>query len=199
MCVRVQVKYYWWKRTYLPNCRLYSSICSSFSLHWKHSLKYLKDLWNICNTCIIFIVLYSLYCLPPCTLASTSKTLCIWTTASCLFQPKLTNRIIVELCDLRCPYATSLQRLHIVIITPLTLWPLNPVCFPWWRNLSDVLVCPLRPVERFRDLSPDEVADLFSTTQRVANVVEQHFCGTSLTIAIQVRPPRSEHMARTRR
>ncbi|XP_031423384.1 bis(5'-adenosyl)-triphosphatase isoform X2 [Clupea harengus] len=51
-----------------------------------------------------------------------------------------------------------------------------------------VLVCPLRPVERFRDLSPDEVADLFSTTQRVANVVEQHFCGTSLTIAIQDGP-----------
>ncbi|KAL2091419.1 hypothetical protein ACEWY4_013682 [Coilia grayii] len=52
----------------------------------------------------------------------------------------------------------------------------------------DVLVCPLRPVERFRDLRPDEVADLFNTTQRVGSLVERHFCGTSLTIAIQDGP-----------
>ncbi|XP_030579728.1 bis(5'-adenosyl)-triphosphatase [Archocentrus centrarchus] len=51
-----------------------------------------------------------------------------------------------------------------------------------------VLVCPLRPVERFRDLRPDELADLFCTTQRVANVVEKHFNATSLTIAIQDGP-----------
>ncbi|XP_061544115.1 bis(5'-adenosyl)-triphosphatase [Phycodurus eques] len=51
-----------------------------------------------------------------------------------------------------------------------------------------VLVCPLRQVERFRDLRPDEVTDLFSTTQRVANLVEQHFNATSLTIAIQDGP-----------
>ncbi|KAM3620890.1 uncharacterized protein V6R79_003456 [Siganus canaliculatus] len=48
-----------------------------------------------------------------------------------------------------------------------------------------MLVCPLRPVERFRDLQPDEVADLFSTTQKVANLVEKHFRATSLTICIQ--------------
>ncbi|KAF1532010.1 Bis(5'-adenosyl)-triphosphatase, partial [Eudyptes chrysocome] len=53
---------------------------------------------------------------------------------------------------------------------------------------SDVLVCPLRPVERFRDLCPEEVADLFRTAQRVGNVVEKHFCGTSLTISIQDGP-----------
>ncbi|NXV41104.1 FHIT triphosphatase, partial [Uria aalge] len=53
---------------------------------------------------------------------------------------------------------------------------------------SDVLVCPLRPVERFRDLCPEEVADLFHTAQRVGNVVEKHFCGTSLTISIQDGP-----------
>ncbi|OPJ81009.1 bis(5'-adenosyl)-triphosphatase [Patagioenas fasciata monilis] len=53
---------------------------------------------------------------------------------------------------------------------------------------SDVLVCPLRPVERFRDLNPEEVADLFHTAQRVSNVVEKHFCSTSLTIAIQDGP-----------
>ncbi|XP_062400982.1 bis(5'-adenosyl)-triphosphatase [Sardina pilchardus] len=51
-----------------------------------------------------------------------------------------------------------------------------------------VLVCPLRPVERFRDLRADEVADLFSVTQRVANVVETHFCATSSTIAMQDGP-----------
>uniref|UniRef100_A0A8D2LGZ6 HIT domain-containing protein n=1 Tax=Varanus komodoensis TaxID=61221 RepID=A0A8D2LGZ6_VARKO len=48
-----------------------------------------------------------------------------------------------------------------------------------------VLICPLRPVERFRDLRPEEVADLFCTTQLVGNVVEQHFGGTSLTISVQ--------------
>ncbi|KAJ3603176.1 hypothetical protein NHX12_030919, partial [Muraenolepis orangiensis] len=53
---------------------------------------------------------------------------------------------------------------------------------------SDVLVCPLRPVERFRDLLPEEVADLFCTTQRVANLVERHFNATSVTIAIQDGP-----------
>ncbi|XP_065406704.1 bis(5'-adenosyl)-triphosphatase isoform X2 [Chrysemys picta bellii] len=51
-----------------------------------------------------------------------------------------------------------------------------------------VLVCPLRPVERFRDLRPEEVADLFQTTQMVGNVVEKHFCGSSLTISIQDGP-----------
>ncbi|KAI3370528.1 hypothetical protein L3Q82_025290, partial [Scortum barcoo] len=56
------------------------------------------------------------------------------------------------------------------------------------RTCSDVLVCPLRTVERFRDLRPDEVADLFSTTQRVANLVEKHFNATSLTISIQDGP-----------
>ncbi|XP_043831880.1 bis(5'-adenosyl)-triphosphatase [Dromiciops gliroides] len=51
-----------------------------------------------------------------------------------------------------------------------------------------VLVCPLRPVERFRDLRPDEVADLFQMAQRVGNVVERHFQGTSLTFSIQDGP-----------
>ncbi|XP_059518879.1 bis(5'-adenosyl)-triphosphatase [Myotis daubentonii] len=51
-----------------------------------------------------------------------------------------------------------------------------------------VLVCPLRPVERFRDLRPDEAADLFQATQRVGKVVEKHFQGTSLTLAMQDGP-----------
>ncbi|TFK11548.1 SLIT and NTRK-like protein 3 [Platysternon megacephalum] len=69
------------------------------------------------------------------------------------------------------------------------------VCHLWKKkriHLSqqecDVLVCPLRPVERFRDLHPEEVVDLFQTTQMVGNVVEKHFCGTSLTISIQDGP-----------
>ncbi|KAF3829018.1 hypothetical protein GH733_003282 [Mirounga leonina] len=53
---------------------------------------------------------------------------------------------------------------------------------------TDVLVCPLRPVERFRDLRPDEVADLFQATQRVGLVVEKHFQGTSLTFSMQDGP-----------
>ncbi|XP_068940329.1 bis(5'-adenosyl)-triphosphatase isoform X4 [Petaurus breviceps papuanus] len=51
-----------------------------------------------------------------------------------------------------------------------------------------VLVCPLRPVERFRDLHPNEVADLFQMAQKVGNVVEKHFKGTSLTFAMQDGP-----------
>lgn len=50
-----------------------------------------------------------------------------------------------------------------------------------------MLVCPLRPVERFGDLQPEELADLFRTTQRVAILVEKYFSATSLTIAIQVK------------
>ncbi|XP_021099762.1 bis(5'-adenosyl)-triphosphatase isoform X2 [Heterocephalus glaber] len=51
-----------------------------------------------------------------------------------------------------------------------------------------VLVCPLRPVERFHDLHPEEVADLFRVTQRVGTVVERHFQGTSLTFSMQDGP-----------
>ncbi|XP_074459177.1 bis(5'-adenosyl)-triphosphatase isoform X2 [Larus michahellis] len=73
--------------------------------------------------------------------------------------------------------------------TPVTcLW--NLTAFKKCHASSGfyVLVCPLRPVERFRDLCPEEVADLFHTAQRVGNVVEKHFCGTSLTISIQDGP-----------
>ncbi|XP_062924467.1 bis(5'-adenosyl)-triphosphatase isoform X1 [Mobula hypostoma] len=51
-----------------------------------------------------------------------------------------------------------------------------------------VLVCPVRVVERFQDLHPEEITDLFQTSQKVAKVVERHFQGTSLTIAIQDGP-----------
>ncbi|XP_068413918.1 bis(5'-adenosyl)-triphosphatase isoform X1 [Eschrichtius robustus] len=51
-----------------------------------------------------------------------------------------------------------------------------------------VLVCPLRPAERFRDLRPNEVADLFQAAQRVGTAVEKHFQGTSLTFSVQDGP-----------
>ncbi|KAE8611223.1 hypothetical protein XENTR_v10012374 [Xenopus tropicalis] len=51
-----------------------------------------------------------------------------------------------------------------------------------------VLVCPLRPANRFRELRPEEVSDLFTTVQKVASVVETHFGGSSLTISIQDGP-----------
>nr|XP_047929661.1 bis(5'-adenosyl)-triphosphatase isoform X2 [Anser cygnoides] len=64
------------------------------------------------------------------------------------------------------------------------------MAFKQYRGSSRfyVLVCPLRPVERFRDLCPEEVADLFRMAQRVGNVVEKHFGATSLTISIQDGP-----------
>lgn len=68
-------------------------------------------------------------------------------------------------------------------------WDHSDLCLCLDTATSDVLVCPLRPVERFRDLCPEEVADLFRTAQRVGNVVEKHFCGTSLTFSIQVCKP----------
>uniref|UniRef100_A0A8C5Q5R3 Bis(5'-adenosyl)-triphosphatase n=1 Tax=Leptobrachium leishanense TaxID=445787 RepID=A0A8C5Q5R3_9ANUR len=51
-----------------------------------------------------------------------------------------------------------------------------------------VLVCPMRSTNRFRELSPEEVSDLFNTVQRVASVVEYHFEGTSITISLQDGP-----------
>ncbi|XP_015670272.1 bis(5'-adenosyl)-triphosphatase [Protobothrops mucrosquamatus] len=83
-------------------------------------------------------------------------------------------------------------------LTWITSKDLTKNCFQvnsWYKQScsltlykSDVLICPLRPVERFRDLYPEEVADLFRTTQAVGNVVEQHFGGTSLTISVQDGP-----------
>lgn len=51
-----------------------------------------------------------------------------------------------------------------------------------------VLVSPMRVVKRFTDLTADEVSDLFCSTQKIAEVVEREFKGTSLTISIQDGP-----------
>ena len=51
-----------------------------------------------------------------------------------------------------------------------------------------VLVAPLRTVHRFCDLTEDEVADLFLSTQKISSVVEREFEASSLTVAIQDGP-----------
>jgi bis(5'-adenosyl)-triphosphatase len=48
-----------------------------------------------------------------------------------------------------------------------------------------VLVCPLRPVPRFHDLTPSEVSDLFLAVQKVSRMIERVYKATSLNIAIQ--------------
>jgi len=48
-----------------------------------------------------------------------------------------------------------------------------------------VLVCPKRPLARFADLSPDEVADLWLLAQRVAATLEPHYGCSASTFAIQ--------------
>ena len=51
-----------------------------------------------------------------------------------------------------------------------------------------VLVAPLRIVKRFCELTEDEVADLFLSTQKISGVIEQEFKASSLTVAIQDGP-----------
>lgn len=51
-----------------------------------------------------------------------------------------------------------------------------------------VLVSPVRVVKRFCDLTEEEVADLFLSTQKVARVLEKAYSANSLSIAIQDGP-----------
>ena len=64
----------------------------------------------------------------------------------------------------------------IIIVVSLTGLPFG----------KDVLISPQRVAPRFSDLTPEEVADLFVTSQHVARVVEKEFSGTALTLSIQV-------------
>ncbi|TIA87300.1 hypothetical protein E3P99_03260 [Wallemia hederae] len=48
-----------------------------------------------------------------------------------------------------------------------------------------VLVIPRRKVEKFTELSAEEVCDLFLSVQRVGKVVEGVFKSTALTVSIQ--------------
>jgi bis(5'-adenosyl)-triphosphatase len=54
--------------------------------------------------------------------------------------------------------------------------------------VTDVLLTPIRPAERFADLNPSELSDLFQAVHKVSSVIERHFGGTSLTIAVQDGP-----------
>ena len=51
--------------------------------------------------------------------------------------------------------------------------------------LTDTLVCPLRNVARFKDLSATEVTDLFAVVHKISRVIEKSYEGDSLTISIQ--------------
>ncbi|KAF3792901.1 Bis(5'-adenosyl)-triphosphatase [Nymphaea thermarum] len=51
-----------------------------------------------------------------------------------------------------------------------------------------VLVCPKRIVKRFKDLTPEEVSDIWLTAHKVADKLELHYKGTSLTFTIQDGP-----------
>ncbi|XP_069142377.1 nitrilase and fragile histidine triad fusion protein NitFhit-like [Argopecten irradians] len=68
----------------------------------------------------------------------------------------------------------------------------SPACF-CFVNIkpvvpAHVLVSTIRPVERFGDLSQAELSDLFSTVQKVARIVEEHYKATSLTVSVQDGP-----------
>ncbi|KAK9466267.1 HIT-like domain-containing protein [Lipomyces arxii] len=51
-----------------------------------------------------------------------------------------------------------------------------------------VLICPYRVVPRIKDLSTEEVADLFVTVQKVSKVIENVYKADSLNIAVQDGP-----------
>lgn len=51
-----------------------------------------------------------------------------------------------------------------------------------------VLVAPMRTMERFEDMSNEEVNDLFCTAKKISSVVKKHFNATSMTLAIQDGP-----------
>ena len=51
-----------------------------------------------------------------------------------------------------------------------------------------VLIITRRVVKRFADLTPEEVADLWSLAKRVGAAIEPHFGASSLTFAIQDGP-----------
>lgn len=51
-----------------------------------------------------------------------------------------------------------------------------------------VLVIPVRKVDRLKDLSPEEVADLFLVVQKVAKFIEEYHGSTSTTVSIQDGP-----------
>ncbi len=54
------------------------------------------------------------------------------------------------------------------------------------KTAGHVLISPKRVVPRFKQLSAEEVADLWQLAQRVGAVLEEKLEASSLTLAIQV-------------
>lgn len=77
-----------------------------------------------------------------------------------------------------------IPRAQVFLITPLSFAFTNrkPI-LP-----GHVLVSTRRPVARFKELSVEEVGDLFVCAHRVAPVISTEFGGTSMTISIQDGP-----------
>ncbi|XP_022081529.1 bis(5'-adenosyl)-triphosphatase-like isoform X1 [Acanthaster planci] len=48
-----------------------------------------------------------------------------------------------------------------------------------------VLVCPLRKVERFRDMTSDEVSDMFLSVHTIAKALEVHYEVTAMSVGLQ--------------
>ena len=55
-------------------------------------------------------------------------------------------------------------------------------------DFLDVLIAPFRVVQRLKDMTVEEVHDMFQMVQRVGKKIEKHYNSTSLTIAIQDGP-----------
>ncbi|PRT56222.1 Bifunctional bis(5'-adenosyl)-triphosphatase/adenylylsulfatase FHIT [Wickerhamiella sorbophila] len=58
-----------------------------------------------------------------------------------------------------------------------------------------VLVCPIRPVERFSQLNPEEVADLFQAVHSVSRAIETYYGAQALNISIQDGPLAGQSIA----
>jgi bis(5'-adenosyl)-triphosphatase len=58
-----------------------------------------------------------------------------------------------------------------------------------------LLVVSRRLVPRFTELTPDEVADLFTSAQRIARMVETEYQAESITLAVQVTRVITRHVA----
>ena len=51
-----------------------------------------------------------------------------------------------------------------------------------------VLILPRRVVARYRDMTPEEIGDLWVAAQKIGSVVEKEYGATSITFAIQDGP-----------
>lgn len=85
--------------------------------------------------------------------------------------------------SLRCDLA-KLTRTQIFYRSKLSLGFVNlmPVV------KGHVLVIPRRVVARYRDMTPEEIGDLWLAAQKIAAVVEREYSATSVTFAIQDGP-----------